>query len=83
MKHITANTARKDLDELLCNVIEFGESISIATDNGAAILISQEEWSGLQETLYLQSIPGMLESIMEAREAPQSERLGDIGWDID
>ena len=82
MKHITANTARKDFDGLIDAVIEFGESVSIATDKGAAILISQEEWSGLQETLYLQSIPGMVESIKAAREAPASERLEDIGWDI-
>ena len=83
MKHITANTARNDFDGLLDAVIELGESVSIATDRGAAILVNQEEWSGLLETLYLQSIPGMVESIKTAREAPASERLEDIGWDID
>jgi len=82
MKHITANTARNDFDGLLYDVIELGESISIATDTGAAILINQEEWSGLQETIYLQSIPGLVDSINKAREAPASERLEDIGWDI-
>jgi len=82
MKHISANTARKDFDGLLYDVIELGESISIATDTGAAILINQEEWSGLQETIYFQSIPGLVDSINEAREAPASERLEDIGWDI-
>ena len=82
MRHITANTARKDFDGLLDTVIELGESVSIATDNGAVIMVSQEEWSGMLETLYLQSVPGMLESIKEAREAPASERLEDIGWDI-
>ena len=82
MQHITANTARKDFDGLLDTVIDLCESVSIATGKGAAILISQEEWNGLYETLYLQSIPGMVESIKEAREAPASERLEDIGWDI-
>ena len=82
MQHVTANTAKNNLDGLLDTVIELGESVSIATDKGAAILVSQEEWDGLQETLYLQSIPGMVESIKEAREAPASERLEDIGWDI-
>jgi len=83
MQHLTANIARRDFDEILDNVIDLGVSVSIATDKGAAILISQEEWSGLLETLYLQSIPGMVESIKEAREAPASDRLEDIGWDID
>jgi PHD/YefM family antitoxin component YafN of YafNO toxin-antitoxin module len=83
MKHITANTAQRDFNGLLNTVIELGESVSIATDNGAAVLISQEEWSGLLDTLYLQSIPGIAESIKTAREAPANERLEDIGWDID
>ena len=82
MRHVTANVAQNDFYGLLDTVIELGESVSIATDRGAAILISQDEWSGLLETLYLQSIPGMAESIKEAREAPASERLEDIGWDI-
>ena len=82
MQHITANTARKNFDGLLNTVIQFGEPVSIATDEGAVIMVSQEEWSGMQETLYLQSIHGLTESIKEARNAPESERLEDIGWDI-
>jgi len=39
-------------------VIEMGDSISIATDKGAAILIGQEEWSGLQETILSSIYPG-------------------------
>jgi PHD/YefM family antitoxin component YafN of YafNO toxin-antitoxin module len=66
LKHITASTALIDFDGILDNVIEFGEIVSIATEKGTAILINQEEWSGLQETLYLQSIPGMVDSIREA-----------------
>jgi len=84
MQHITATTARNTFDDILYNVIELGDSVSIATDTGAAIIISQQEWSGLQETLYLQSIPGFVESVIEAREAPVYERvqLEDLGWDI-
>ena len=83
MKHVTASIAQKDFYGMLDAVIELGESVSIATDKGAAILIGQEEWSGILETLYLQSIPGMVESIITAKEAPADERLEDIGWDID
>jgi len=70
MKHVTANTARHDFDNMLDEVIEYGETVSIATDKGAAILVSLEEWSGIQETLYLQSIPGMVESIKSAAREP-------------
>ena len=83
MRHVTAAVARRDFDGLLNTVIELGEAVSIATDTGAAILIGQEEWSGLLETLYLQSITGMCESIEAARTVPPNERLEDIGWDID
>ena len=83
MRHVTATIARDDFYGILDTVIELGESVSIATDKGAAILVSQEEWSGLLETIYLKSIPGMIESIKEARNAPASEHLEDIGWDID
>ena len=40
-------------------------------DNGRnAVLISEDEWRGIQETLYLNSIPGLAESIMEAAQTP-------------
>ena len=79
---MTVGTARENFDGLIDNIIELGEPVSVATDKGAVVIISQEDWSGLLETLYLQSIPGMVESIKTAREAPASERLEDIGWDI-
>ena len=82
MKHVTAFVARRDFDGILDTVIELGEPVSIATDKGAAILICQEEWSGLLETLYLQSIPNMIDSIKLAQAASAGERLEDIGWDI-
>jgi len=44
------------------------------TDKGAAILVNQEEWSGLQETLYLRSIPGPADS-RQPRKTPDSVLL--------
>jgi len=63
-------------------VITQGGKVSIATDRGAAILVSQEEWDDIMETIYLQSIPGMAESIREGKATPISECLDSIGWDI-
>jgi prevent-host-death family protein len=71
VQHITASTARKDLDELLDNVTRYNEPITIVSDNDkAAVLLSMAEWSDIQETLYLQSIPGMVESIKAAAAEP-------------
>jgi prevent-host-death family protein len=71
VQHITASTARKDLDGLLDNVTRYNEPITIVSDNNkAAVLLSMAEWSDIQETLYLQSIPGMVESIKAAAAEP-------------
>ena len=82
MNTMSANTAQRDFSIVLDGVISQGNIISIATDDGAAILINQDEWNGLMETLYLQSIPGMKKSIMEGKAVPLGECLDSVGWDI-
>ena len=82
MRHMTANTARRNFESVLDRVIRQGDTVSIAVDDGAAILVNQEEWDGMIETLYLQSIPGLKESIMEGKAVPLSECLDSVGWDI-
>jgi len=82
MRHVTASIAHRDFEGILETVIEQGELFSVATDKGAVIIISQNEWNSMLETNYLYSIPGMVESIVAAKNAPASERLEDIGWDI-
>lgn len=82
MIHVTLNAALQDFYEILNNVITQGDTVSIATDSGSAILVSQEEWNSMIETLYLQNIPGMTESIKEGKAALASECLDSVGWDI-
>lgn len=47
-------------------------------------MIRLEDWSAIQETLYLLSIPGIRESILESDKVPldQWKEAEDIGWDI-
>ena len=82
MSHLTASVAQRNFDSILDSVIQQGDTVSIATDYGAAMLVSQDEWYGMIETLYLQSIPGMKESIMEGKATPVNECLDSVGWDI-
>ena len=71
MKHVTANTARNDFDGLLYNVTRYNDPVTIVSDDDqVAVLISMEEWLGIQETLYISSIPGMVESINAAAAEP-------------
>jgi len=73
MKHMTANTAQKEFNDILYNVTLYNEPVTIVSDDSnAVVLISMDEWRGIQETLYLQSIPGMVESIKTAANEPLS-----------
>ena len=45
-----------------------------------AVLVSKDDWRAIQETLYLASIPGMRESIMEGMAAPESALSETPGW---
>ena len=84
MKYLTANTVQNDFLTLLEDVAIYNEPVTVvADDNKAAVILSVEEWNGIQETLYLKSIPGMTESIMEGKAIPLSECLDSVGWDID
>ena len=47
---------------------------------GNAVLVSEEDWRAIQETLYLTSIPGMRESILEGMAAPESALSETPGW---
>ena len=71
MKHLTANTARRNFSTMLDDVSRFNEPVTIVSDdNKVAVIISMDEWNSIQETLYLHSIPGMVESIKAAAAEP-------------
>ena len=52
----------------------------IHAKRGNALLVSEDDWRAIQETLYLTSIPGMRESIMEGMAAPESALSESPGW---
>ena len=67
MTTINATTARKNLYGLIEKVNENARPITIVNSRGSnAVLISEEDWRGIEETIYLNSIPGMVDSIVEA-----------------
>ena len=80
MTTITATEARKLLYKLLDNVAESHEPIQIAGKRSNAVLISEDDWRAIQETLYLHSVPGMTESIRQGLETPVEECEEDLDW---
>lgn len=71
MKHITANTAQNDFFTVFNDVTLYNEPATIVSDdNKTAVIISIDDWNNIQETLYLYTLPGMVESIKAAAVEP-------------
>ena len=64
---------RKNLFKLLEQTIKYNEPVNISTKEGNAVIISEEDYNGLMETVYLCSIPKMKERIIEGMKTPISE----------
>lgn len=80
MTSITATEARKQLYKLLDEVSESHEAVQITGKRGNAVLVGEDDWRAVQETLYLVSIPGMRESILEGMSAPVDELENELDW---
>ncbi|MCE5229721.1 type II toxin-antitoxin system Phd/YefM family antitoxin [bacterium] len=80
MTRVTATEARKRLYSLMDEIAASHEPIQIAGKRTAAILVSEEDWRALQETLYLSSMPGMKKSIQRGLKAPIGKCHSDLDW---
>lgn len=80
MNSITATEARKQLYSLLDDVAESHHPIQITGKRSSAVLISEEDWRAIQETLYLQSIPGMKASIKKGLKTLVDKCATEPGW---
>ena len=71
---ISVTKARENIYQILSDVNDSSQPITITNNRGKnGVLISEEDWNTIQETLYLNSIPGMAESIIEAGREPLEE----------
>ena len=69
MTSISITKARAKLNQIVSEVNEFSQPITIINNRGKnAVLIGEEDWKAIQETLYLNSIPGMSQSILASKE---------------
>jgi prevent-host-death family protein len=80
MKTITASKARANLYRLIEETADSSEPIQITGKRINAVLVSEEDWRSMQETMYLLSIPGMRESIREGMATPLEECSEEIDW---
>jgi antitoxin YefM len=73
---------RKNIFGMLEQTIKYNEPVNISTKDGNAVIISEEDYNGLMETLYLSSIPTMKERIIEGMNTPVSECVpeNEVEW---
>lgn len=84
MKIINVTNVRKDIYNLINEINEYNEPVLISAKKGNVIMLSQEEWEGIQETLYLLSNKKMKEKLFDGKNTPNDECVGveELGWNI-
>ncbi|RFF31638.1 type II toxin-antitoxin system Phd/YefM family antitoxin [Wenzhouxiangella sediminis] len=80
MSTITASEARARLFRLIDEAAESHQPLLITGKRNKAVLIAEEDWQAIQETLFLLSVPGMRESIREGMAEPVDECAKDLDW---
>lgn len=80
MAGITATQARSNLYRLIDETAESHQPLVIIGKRNKAVLVSEEDWEAIQETLYLLSVPGMRESIREGMATPVDECDEELDW---
>ena len=80
MATFTASEARSNLYRLIDDAATSHEPVLITGKRYNAVLVSAEDWSSIQETIYLLSVPGMRESIRDGMNTPLDECSPEPGW---
>jgi antitoxin YefM len=80
MPTLSATEARTKLYRLIDQTSASHEPILITGKRGNAVLISEDDWRSIQETIYLLNIPGMRESIREGLATPLEECSEELDW---
>ena len=82
MVNTNITSFRKNIYSMLEQTIEYNEPINISTKIGNAVVLSEEDYRGMMETLHLESIPTMREKIVEGKNTPLSECVSEkeVKW---
>jgi prevent-host-death family protein len=80
MPTVRATQAKSKLRQLMDQTARSHEPILITGEGANAVLLSEEDWRAIQETVHLLSIPGMRESIRKGLKTPLSKCAKDLRW---
>lgn len=77
---VSATTARSNLYRLIDQVNDESEPLTITGQRGNAVLVGEADWKAIQESLYLESVPGLTESIRTARAEGIDAGSDELDW---
>jgi len=80
MTAITASEARANLYRLIDETASSHQPLLITGKRNKAVLVAEDDWRAIQETLFLLSVPGMRESIRKGMETPADECSEHLDW---
>ena len=80
MQTVSATTARSMIYKLLDDAADSHEPIQITGKRSNGVLVSEDDWRAIQETLYLVSVPGMRESILSGLKTPIEDCDSELAW---
>ncbi len=80
MTTFSATEARAKLYSLMDEAKDTHQPILITGKRGNTVLVSEEDWDAMQETLFLLSVPGMRESIRKGMEEGVDKCSGELDW---
>lgn len=79
-KVMSVSQVRADIYNVMDETAQTHEPILITGKRNNVVMLSQEDWNAIEETLYLNNIPNMVSSIQESMNAPDSEFSETIEW---
>ena len=82
MTNTNITNFRKDIYKLLENAIKYNEPINISTKNGNAVVLSEEDYNNLIETLYISSIPKLKEELIKRKDSSDEDfvKEDEVDW---
>ena len=79
-KVMSVSQVRADIYNVMDETALTHEPILITGKRNNAVMLSEEDWNAIEETLYLNSIPSLASSIQESMNAPDSEFRDTVEW---
>ena len=80
MKQVQLKDVQENFEQIFEDVLVSGEPVEILKETGSAILVSEEVWRGMLETLNLVSIPGVRETVHSGMREPIANTKTGLGW---